>query len=299
MMIIITNSFFLSWPKITRKREDLWTGFTFTIAGGHYDLTICPLFLYLPVLYPMIHCSATPMKEAGSDDLVDPLLSKSSISNDSENLEMYQGEPLPSSLKNLDGFSPLCNIYLIVSGVYRELKRVIPPDAWIHSHEPSSPPAKTWLFIGYKSLEKTLDPTLLTTWKEWTGARHIYLNLRHDFDIQRISFYSRVSPLDNIDLFMYLVIMEIGNVNERNVMWLLDFIQRIRVQRISGFLTLYSQVEPQSQYSAKPNGSTSFLEKFFKSGDTKGEGEGSATSRKHFIEKLLQEINDTPILDLC
>lgn len=83
---------------------------------------------------------------------------------------------------------------------------------------------------------------LLATWKDWTGTRHIYLNLRHDFDIQRISFFHKVSPRDNLDLFMYVVTMEIGNVTEDNVMWLLDFVQRTRVERMKGYLTVYTEV---------------------------------------------------------
>lgn len=173
------------------------------------------------------------------------------------------------------------NYYILCHpiGVYRELKRCTPPDAWIHHNQdvkepnydsvstsptsssslsssssnssPCSPPLPpprplkarpTWLILGYKSLEKTLDPMLLATWKDWTGTRHIYLNLRHDFDIQRISFFHKVSPRDNLDLFMYVVTMEIGNVTEDNVMWLLDFVQRTRVERMKGYLTVYTEV---------------------------------------------------------
>lgn len=144
------------------------------------------------------------------------------------------------------------------------MKRVIPSDVWLH-REPSSTSSSqnsstnlhsstsnlstntsrksTWLIIGYKSLEKTLDSTLEATWKDWTGVRHIYLNLRHDFEICKISFLHRVYPQDNLDLFMYIVLMEIGNVDDKNTIWLLDFVQRMRVERMKGFITVYTEVE--------------------------------------------------------
>ena len=42
---------------------------------------------------------------------------------------------------------------------------------------------------------------------------------------------------------MYLVLIEIGNVDDSNLIWLLDFVQRTRVERMKGFITVYSEVE--------------------------------------------------------
>lgn len=160
------------------------------------------------------------------------------------------------------------------------------------------------MVIGYKSLEKTLNPTLEATWKEWTGTRHIYLNLRHDFDIQRISFYNRVAPADNLDLFMYLVCMEIGNVDDGNVMWLLDFVQRTRVERMKGFLSVYAV---ENEFSTLAD---EYL-KYFSDGTTPSKAKSTENlnlgltnvgsqcdlSGKKFIEKLLQELQETPLVD--
>lgn len=201
------------------------------------------------------------------------------------------------------------------------MKRVIPSDAWIHKFDstenPTNPPNKkrpTWLILGYKSLEKTLDPVLEATWKEWTGTRHIYLNLRHDFDIQKISFFNRVQPQDNLDLFMYLVLMEIGNVDDRNVMWLLDFVQRTRVERMKGFLTVYTEVEVENEFSTINDEYLKYFadvtNKVNSSCDKSsandlpevvvgGNGNHELLSGKKFIEKLLQEIQDTSLADYC
>ena len=124
---------------------------------------------------------------------------------------------------------------------------MVPPEIWLHRDSSSSSSSglkrPVWLIIGYKSLEKTLDSSLEASWKEWTGVRHIYLNLRQDFEIRKISFLNRIHPQDNLDLFMYLVLMEIGNVDDSNLIWLLDFVQRTRVERMKGFLTVYTEVE--------------------------------------------------------
>jgi hypothetical protein len=186
--------------------------------------------------------------------------------------------------------------------VYKELKRVIPPDAWIHKSdhaEKGYPKKPTWLMIGYKSLEKTLDSSLEATWKEWTGCRHIYLNLRNDFEIRRISFYTKMYPEDNLDLFMYIVFMEIGNVDDRNLMWLLDFVQRIKIHRMKGFISVYADVENEVS-----NIGDEYM-RYFASNISKSKSseslEDAATQEINgnlkFIEKLLEEIQQSPLVD--
>jgi len=153
--------------------------------------------------------------------------------------------------------------------------------------------------IGYKSLEKTLDSSLEASWKEWTGCRHIYLNLRNDFEIRRISFYTKVCPEDNLDLFMYIVFMEIGNVDDRNLMWLLDFVQRIKIHRMKGFISVYANAE---------NEFSTIGEEYFRyfsaeiSKSKSSESIPDATTQEingnlKFIEKLLEEIHQSPLVE--
>ena len=141
----------------------------------------------------------------------------------------------------------------------------------------------TWLIIGYKSLEKTLDSTLEANWKEWTGMRRVYLNLRSDFEIRKISFLHRVHPQDNLDLFMYLVVMEIGNVDEKNMIWLLDFVQRMRVERMKGFITAYAQVEQEI---------SSIDDEYLKYMDSERTSAASSTSARH---KLVDSLVNTEV----
>ena len=55
----------------------------------------------------------------------------------------------------------------------------------------------------------------------------------------RIVFYHRVSPANDLDLFMYIVLVECWNVTPKNLIHVLDFVQRMRVERLNGYISLY------------------------------------------------------------
>ena len=55
----------------------------------------------------------------------------------------------------------------------------------------------------------------------------------------RIVFYHRVSPANDLDLFMYIVVVECWNVTPSNLINILDFVQRMRVERLNGYISLY------------------------------------------------------------
>ncbi len=55
----------------------------------------------------------------------------------------------------------------------------------------------------------------------------------------RIIFYHRVSPVNDLDLFMYIVVVECWNVVPSNLINILDFVQRMRVERLNGYISLY------------------------------------------------------------
>lgn len=52
-------------------------------------------------------------------------------------------------------------------------------------------------------------------------------------------FYHRVSPANDLDLFMYIVLVECWNVVPANLINILDFVQRMRVERLNGYISLY------------------------------------------------------------
>lgn len=55
---------------------------------------------------------------------------------------------------------------------------------------------------------------MVDSWKDWTGARYIYMYLPDELGLARISFYTREAP-DSLNMFMYVVLVECRTVNTR------------------------------------------------------------------------------------
>ncbi|XP_015921180.1 uncharacterized protein [Parasteatoda tepidariorum] len=134
--------------------------------------------------------------------------------------------------------SALGQEYHLQQGLYAEVKFSSPIAA--KKEEPQEEvPRKACIFMGFKSLDSYFSEVLEESWKDWTGARLVYMNLSDEFGLSRISFYRRVAPSDETDLFMYIVMVECDSVNTQNRMQLLDFVQRLRVERMMGYLSVY------------------------------------------------------------
>jgi hypothetical protein len=81
---------------------------------------------------------------------------------------------------------------------------------------------------------------MVDSWKDWTGARSIYLNLPDELGLSRISFFHRETPEDQ-RLFMYVVLVECrGAGTPERACRLLDFTQRLRVERMAGYVSVYA-----------------------------------------------------------
>lgn len=75
------------------------------------------------------------------------------------------------------------------------------------------------------------------------GVRHLYLELQTDIHIRRISFFRRRDPLECLDTFTYVVFIEIGTVSGKTNRWLLDFVQRARLERMHSTMIVYEEIE--------------------------------------------------------
>ncbi len=54
-----------------------------------------------------------------------------------------------------------------------------------------------------------------------------------------------MQPVNDLDLFMYIVVVECWNVHSRNLIHMLDFVQRMRVERLNGYISLYRDLSDQ------------------------------------------------------
>jgi len=122
----------------------------------------------------------------------------------------------------------------VMQGVYEEAKRIEPHSSRVDSDQPRS-----FIILGFRSLDSSVSSVLENTWRDWTGARNIYLNLQSEFDLVKIVFFHRLLPRTQLDMFMYTVVVELANVNADNLIRLLDFVQRTRVERMNGYISLY------------------------------------------------------------
>ncbi|UYV71619.1 hypothetical protein LAZ67_8003870 [Cordylochernes scorpioides] len=127
--------------------------------------------------------------------------------------------------------------FRVQQGVYTEIRHYQPSPGL----EPPNSDMKAYIFMGFKSLDSTFSEVLEDSWKDWTGARLVYLNLPHELGLSRLVFYRRTAPR-NLDLFMYVVLAECTNVGPANRARLLDFVQRLRVDRVFGYLSVYRNV---------------------------------------------------------
>ncbi|XP_059083982.1 lateral signaling target protein 2 homolog isoform X2 [Tigriopus californicus] len=124
----------------------------------------------------------------------------------------------------------------VQQGLYEEVKRIEPDFAFSPRDNIDT---RAYIILGFKTLDTGFSSVLEQTWRDWTGARAIYLRLHNDFDLSKIVFYHRVHPKNDLDMFMYIVLVECWNVNAKNLIHILDFVQRMRVERLNGYISLY------------------------------------------------------------
>lgn len=131
--------------------------------------------------------------------------------------------------------------FILHQGIYREVRCITPEDQ-LTNWAPNAPPNhKGYIMLGFKSLDNSFNQVMVDSWKDWTGARYIYMYLPDVLGLAKITFYHREAP-DSLDSFMYIVLVECHTITtpERQML-LLDFAQRMRVERMSGYVSVYGE----------------------------------------------------------
>ncbi|KAK3923651.1 FYVE and coiled-coil domain-containing protein 1 [Frankliniella fusca] len=143
--------------------------------------------------------------------------------------------------------------FALHQGSYQEVRCIAPEGAELAAPPLDAPgPARDYLLLGFKGVDESFGQVLEDSWKDWTGARHIYLFLPDVLGLERISLYRRIEP-DSMQLFKYLVLARLGPAPDdgpasKAQELLLDYAQRLRVHRISAYLSVYR---------SEPSGSSS------------------------------------------
>lgn len=69
-----------------------------------------------------------------------------------------------------------------ILGLYEEVKRIEPDFAFSPRDNIDT---RAYIILGFKTLDTGFSSVLEQTWRDWTGARAIYLRLHNDFDLSK------------------------------------------------------------------------------------------------------------------
>ncbi|CAN7947258.1 unnamed protein product, partial [Ixodes hexagonus] len=139
--------------------------------------------------------------------------------------------PLDDQLLGQDYFGEHFTLH---QGIYDEIRQQVVEG---HPYVRPSERRTAYILAGFRVLDGTFRDVMEDSWKDWTGARSLYLNLARDFGLHRFSLYRRRRPAP--DAFSYLLLVECRAVGQDNALALLDFVQRFRSHRMSGYLSVY------------------------------------------------------------
>ncbi|KAK7573488.1 hypothetical protein V9T40_010679 [Parthenolecanium corni] len=118
---------------------------------------------------------------------------------------------------------------------YKEVRQIEPEVDSIFSNHLSS----FYIILGFKT---SGTQALLDSWKDWTGARYIYINFPEQLCLKKITLYRREST-DDMNLFSFIVVVLCDGVDSKEKQrTLLDFVQRLRAERTSNFISVYEEV---------------------------------------------------------
>ncbi|XP_042893717.1 uncharacterized protein LOC122267674 [Penaeus japonicus] len=162
-------------------------------------------------------------------------------------LNMYPREGRRQDKKALGN-----NFILLQDSYYEHAKLTLILDKGGSSSCPSPPSAglpgdvtlRNQLVLAYKSLEDSTDPNLLAGWVRWSGAWEAYTLLQdRKLPVATITLYVRENFPTKIpkETFKYVVMLEIVTHGIDEVQQLRAATQRLRVERWSGYICLYTE----------------------------------------------------------
>ncbi|KAH9380231.1 hypothetical protein HPB48_022779 [Haemaphysalis longicornis] len=149
----------------------------------------------------------------------------------------FQGPfvPMDDQLLGQDRLGP---DYVLHQGIYEEIRQHLPYGP--SPYAPADERRTAYIVAGFKVLDATFQDVMENSWKDWTGARSLYINLAHEFGLHRFSLYRRSRPRNDFSTFSYVLLVECRAVTSENALRLLDFVQRFRAHRMSGYLSVYN-----------------------------------------------------------
>ena len=103
---------------------------------------------------------------------------------------------------------------------------------------------KCFLILGFKTPaeEEGSIEHFLSNWKELTGLGNFLLFLSPKYFVRRVIFMKNMTNVGRDDnMFQFFLILEVFHKKE-DIIYLLDYVQRIRSWRNVGFISLYGEI---------------------------------------------------------
>ncbi|VVC43214.1 Hypothetical protein CINCED_3A000130 [Cinara cedri] len=148
-----------------------------------------------------------------SEELKDKLIKGTALKCKEKNVVypiIHFTEDRNSLMSVLQDQKELNEHFKLHEGVYREIKSIECEDG--NGPFVTTSASVSYIVSGFKILDTSFVEVMIESWKDWTGARHIYLHIPYELGLQRISLLKKVAP-DSLNSFTYVVLAECLNVN--------------------------------------------------------------------------------------
>ena len=99
---------------------------------------------------------------------------------------------------------------------------------------------KRYVILAYKVVDNNNESKLERNWRQWTGTTELLKGLAITYKILSVWCLKGVNVTP--DIFKYVVIIElsIDKLNNQGDNYALDFLQKFRIKRMSGYVALYT-----------------------------------------------------------
>ena len=145
-------------------------------------------------------------------------------------------EILPKNLKN-DG-DPMSDFFITLNHIKSKRKRMSDNERKACKDIKDR---NRYIIVAFKVLDDDKTSVLDSSWKCWTGAKEIVTKISSVYDINSVACFKGVNLVP--DIFKYFVLIKLKMSANQNDTKLLDFMQKFRMKRMSGYAAVYTKYE--------------------------------------------------------
>ena len=143
-------------------------------------------------------------------------------------------EHLPKNLKN-DG-DPMSDFFITLNRIDQKPHRA---ENAMRKQDKDIDNKNRYIIVAFKVLDDDKTSVLDHSWKDWTGAKEIVAKISSVYDITSVACFKGVNIVP--DIFKYFVLIKVNLYAGQNDTKLLDFMQKFRMKRMSGYAAVYTE----------------------------------------------------------